>query len=225
VRLDHVLGLMRLYLIPRGAAEGAYVHYPFEQLLRVIAEESHKHRCIFIGEDLGTVPEGFRETAARWGVWSYRVMMFERMHGGAFKPPEQYPAQALATFNTHDLPTFAGWMSGDDLRAKRAIGLATESDDDRARDRDAFRAGLANYAENKPDRIAAAARFLAATPAQLVMVSIDDMLGVTAQTNIPGTTDQHPNWQRKLRVSLVAWDKEPAFADVAGAFRAAGRAF
>jgi 4-alpha-glucanotransferase len=221
VRLDHVLGLMRLYLIPRGAPEGAYVHYPFEQLLRIIAEESHQYRCAFIGEDLGTVPEGFRETAARWGLWSYRVMMFERMDGGAFKPPEQYPAQALATFNTHDLPTFAGWMAGDDLTAKRSLGLQTESDDDRGRDRAALQACLANYGEGG---LAAAARFLAATPSHLVMVSVEDLLGVSEQVNIPGTTDQHPNWRRKLPVLLEDWEKEAAFAEIAEVFRAAGRA-
>jgi 4-alpha-glucanotransferase len=224
VRLDHVLGLMRLYLIPRGASEGAYVTYPFEQLLRVIAEESHKYRCNFIGEDLGTVPEGFRETVARWGVWSYRVMMFERMHGGVFKPPEQYPDNALATFNTHDLPTFAGWMSGDDLRAKRALGLLTESDDDRARDREAIHGVLTAYAENgHPGDLAAATRFLAATPSRLVTISVEDILGVSEQINIPGTVEQHPNWRRKLPVLLEEWEKEPMFSQVADIFRRAGR--
>jgi 4-alpha-glucanotransferase len=222
VRLDHVLGLMRLYLIPHGSPEGAYVRYPFEQLLRVIAEESHKHRCIFIGEDLGTVPEGFRETAAHWGLWSYRVMMFERRHGGAFKSPDEYPAEALATFGTHDLATFAGWMSGDDLRAKRAIGLASESDDDRARERDALRAGLAAYGQD--GGIAAVARFLAQTPSRLVAVSVDDLLGVADQVNIPGTVEQHPNWRRKLPVPLEEWGSQPSFAEVADAFRRAGRA-
>jgi 4-alpha-glucanotransferase len=221
VRLDHVLGLMRLYLIPHGAGEGAYVRYPFEQLLRIIAEESHKHRCIFIGEDLGTVPGGFRETAARWGVWSYRVMMFERRHGGAFKSPDEYPAEALATFGTHDLATFAGWMSGDDLRAKRAIGLATESDDDRAREREALRTSLTNHGG---DNIAAAARFLAETPSRLVAVSIEDILGVVEQVNIPGTVEQNPNWRRKLPVPLEEWENQSAFAEVADVFRRAGRA-
>jgi 4-alpha-glucanotransferase len=224
VRLDHVLGLMRLYLIPHGASEGAYVRYPFEQLLRVIAEESQKHRCIFIGEDLGTVPEGFRETVARWGVWSYRVMMFERRHDGSFKPPDEYPADALATFNTHDLATFSGWMSGHDLLAKRAIGLMTETDEDRTHDRDALRTGLAGYAEDGKDNIAAAVRFLAVSPSRLVAVSIEDLLGVADQVNIPGTTDQHPNWRRKLPVALEEWDKQPAFAEIAEAFRRAGRA-
>lgn len=221
VRLDHVLGLMRLYLIPRGSAEGAYVRYPFEQLLRVIAEESEKHRCIFIGEDLGTVPEGFRKTAARWGIWSYRVMMFERRNGGAFKAPEEYAADALATFGTHDLATFAGWMSGDDLRAKRAIGLVTESDEDRARERDALRGVLRSFGG---DDIASAARFLAATPSRLVAVSIEDLLGMADQVNIPGTVEQHPNWRRKLPVPLEEWESQSAFGQVAEAFRRAGRA-
>lgn len=225
VRLDHVLGLMRLYLIPRDASEGAYVHYPFEQLLRVIAEESNKHHCIFIGEDLGTVPEGFRDIAARWGVWSYRVMMFERLHGGGFKPPEQYPAEALATFNTHDLSTFSGWMTGDDLRAKRALNLQTESDEDRQRDREALRDTLARYGQShSPDSLTAALAFLAATPSRLVMVSVEDVLGVAEQVNIPGTVHQHPNWRRNLPVSLEDWEKVPLFAAVAETFGRAGRA-
>jgi 4-alpha-glucanotransferase len=222
VRLDHVLGLMRLYLIPPegGAQSGAYVRYPFEQLLRVVAQESEKYRCIFIGEDLGTVPEGFRETAARWGVWSYRVMMFERADGGRFRPPQDYPAEALATFNTHDLPTFAGWMSGHDLAARRAIGLTPESDEGRGRARDAMRACLAPYG----DGLTAAAAFLAQTPSRLVTVAIDDLLGVIEQVNIPGTIDQHPNWRRKLPLPLEQWDSQPLFANVAAVFRNAGRA-
>lgn len=222
VRLDHVLGLMRLYLIPHGSGEGAYVHYPFEQLLNVIAEESRKHRCIFIGEDLGTVPDGFRETAARWGLWSYRVMMFERRHGGAFKSPGEYPAEALATFGTHDLATFAGWLSGHDLHTKRAIGLAAESDDDRARERHALQEVLAAYGQD--GGIAAVARFLAETPSRLVTISVDDLLGVADQVNIPGTVAQHPNWRRKLPVALEEWESAPVFAEVAEAFRRAGRA-
>jgi 4-alpha-glucanotransferase len=226
VRLDHVLGLMRLYLIPRdGGEHGAYVRYPFEHSLRVVAEESDKYRCIFIGEDLGTVPEGFRDTAARWGVWSYRVMMFERSHNGAFKPPQDYPAEALATFSTHDLPTFSGWMGGSDIVTKRAIGVAAESDDDRATARDALRTCVAAYAgEASTDRIAAAAGFLAATPSRLVTVTIDDLLNVSEQANIPGTVEQHPNWRRKLPLPLDQWEAQPAFAEVVATFRRAGRA-
>jgi 4-alpha-glucanotransferase len=135
IRLDHVLGLRRVFMIPRGsgAADGAYVRFPFEPSLHAIAQESLAARCIVIGEDLGTVPEGFRDTLARWGVWRYLVMLFEREHDGRFRPPEWYPAEALATFNTHDLPSLRGWLEAHDLRTKRGIGLDPgESDDARA---------------------------------------------------------------------------------------------
>jgi 4-alpha-glucanotransferase len=194
-------------------------------LLRVVVEESQKHRCIFIGEDLGTVPEGFREIAAQWGLWSYRVMMFERHHDGSFKSPHEYPANALATFNTHDLPTFAGWTSGHDLTVRRALGLTVESDDDRARAKAALTASLSPYAENDDvDRITSAARFLAATPCRLVTMSVEDLLGMVEQVNIPGTVDQYPNWRRKPPVSVEQWAHQPVFAEIAGIFRRAGRA-
>ena len=85
-------------------------------MLAVVAEESRRWNCITIGEDLGTVPENFRATLSAWGVWSYLVVMFERNWDGSFRRPDEYPERAIATFNTHDLPTFAGWMSGHDLR-------------------------------------------------------------------------------------------------------------
>src|SRR4029079_1213545 len=111
--------------------------------LAVVAEESERCRCIVVGEDLGTVPENFRETLSAWGVWSYLVMLFERHGDGSFRRPADYPERALATFNTHDLPTFAGWMSGHDLRAKRAIGIdAGESDEERERSRLAVQAAI-----------------------------------------------------------------------------------
>lgn len=227
VRLDHVLGLMRLYLIPNGAggAEGAYVHYPFEQLLRVVADESNKHRCIFIGEDLGTVPDGFREIAAKWGVWSYRVMMFERGHDGEFKPPSDYPPDALAAFNTHDLPTFRGWITAHDLQAKRAIGLDPgENDEARRHSRDALRRILSGYAgPDGADHFAAAAGFLAATPARLVVVAIEDLLEGCDQINVPGTVREYPNWRRKLPVSLEQWTSQPVFEASVAAFDRAGR--
>jgi 4-alpha-glucanotransferase len=227
VRLDHVLGLMRLYFIPKGmsAKEGSYVRFPFEQLLRVVAEESNKHRCIFIGEDLGTVPEGFRETAARCGVWTYRVMMFERWQNGEFKPPQAYPIEALGAFNTHDLPTFCGWMCAGDLAIKRDIGVDPgESDEARRNAQSALRQILAPFAgPNPPDSFPAAAGFLAATPCRLVMVALEDMLDVVEQVNIPGTVDQHPNWRRKLPILLEEWPAEPTFRAVCAAFDYSGR--
>ncbi len=134
IRLDHVLGLKRLYLVPHGFAadNGVYVQMPFEALLAATALESVAHRCVVIGEDLGTVPEGFREQIADWGIWSYQVMMFERDDQGKFRGIDHYSPNALVTFNTHDLSTYAGWRSFSDLALKRSLGIDPgESDDAR----------------------------------------------------------------------------------------------
>lgn len=221
IRLDHVLGLLRMFLIPQGASarEGVYVRYPFEALLDVIAEESNRHRCIVVGEDLGTVPDGFREAITRRGLWTYRVMQFERDHSGAFKPPSEYPSQALATFNTHDLPTFRGWREGRDLSVRRALGLAGESEQEREHSRRVLMDMLARFAgEFAADRFAAAASFLAETPSRLVMVAAEDLFDVAEQVNLPGTIDEHPNWRRKLPVRLEDWADQATFRDVVSVF-------
>ena len=227
IRIEHVLGLKRLFMIPRGlgAAGGAYVRLPFEPLLRIIAEEGNRHRTILIGEDLGTVPENFRDTLARWGLWGCRVMLFERDSDGNFLPPECYPADALATFSTHDLPSFRGWIEGHDLRVKRAIGFDPgESDEVRGRAQDALRAALAQWAPAyPPDDIAAVAAFLAATPSRLVVIPLDDILSVRDQINIPGTVEQHPNWRRKLPVAIEDLGAHDGMRRVADAFARAGR--
>ena len=143
IRLDHVLGLKRLYLVPHGFAanNGVYVQMPFEALLAATAQESVAHRCVVIGEDLGTVPEGFREQMADWGIWSYQVMMFERDDHGAFRGIDHYTANALVTFNTHDLSTYAGLalvqrsqaetLARDRSRRKRRCALACAGHADR----------------------------------------------------------------------------------------------
>ena len=228
IRLDHVLGLQRVFMIPLGAsaAEGAYVRFPFRQLLSVVAEESVRFKCIVIGEDLGTVPENFRETISRWGLWCYRVMLFEREGEDAhFKPPEVYPSAALATFNTHDLPTFRGWLEGHDMRVKRAIGFDPgESDDAREWARQKLRDMLAQCAPDyASDDIAAVAEFLGLTPSHLVATSLDDVLGERDQVNIPGTTDQHPNWHRKLPLLLEELADHDGLRRVGEAFAKAGR--
>ncbi len=227
IRLDHVLGLQRVFIIPLGspALEGAYVRFPFRQLLSVIAEESVRLKCIVIGEDLGTVPANFRETIARWGLWCYRVMLFEREGDGRFKLPEAYPSAALATFNTHDLPTFRGWLDGHDMRVKRAIGFDPgESDDARAWGRQKLREMLGERAPDyAPDDIAAVAEFLGVTPSHLVAISLDDVLGERDQVNIPGTTDQHPNWRRKLPLPIEALDGHDTLRRIGEAFAKASR--
>jgi 4-alpha-glucanotransferase len=204
IRLDHVLGLNRLYLIPSGASprDGVYVEMPLEALLGVIAQESVSQRCITIGEDLGTVPHGFRDVLAAWGVWSYKVMMFERGHDGAFVGPSSYAANALVTFNTHDLASFAGWQSHSDLKVKRELGLDPgETDEMRAQARRAFEWKLGEE-HIAPKNFFGAVEFLARTPSRILGVALDDLIGSKDQPNIPGTVNEHPNWRRRLPVEL-----------------------
>ena len=227
IRLDHVLGLKRLFMIPRGGDGGTYVRMPFEQLLRVIAEESHRFRTVVIGEDLGTVPEHFRDTLAQWGLWGLRVMLFERDHEGRFLPPERYAAEALATFNTHDMPSFRGWMESHDIRVKRAIGFEPgESEEQRAHARQLLRDALSQWAPGyAADDIAAVAAFLGATPSRLAVIALDDILGEREQINIPGTVHQHPNWRRKLQVAIEDLHAHEDLRRVAEAFAQGGRSF
>jgi 4-alpha-glucanotransferase len=209
IRLDHVLGLMRLYLVPHGfsARDGVYVRMPFEALLAVTAQESVAHRCVVIGEDLGTVPEGFREQMAGWGIWSYLVMMFERDDRGRFRGVDHYAADALVTFNTHDLSTYAGWRSFGDLAQKRALGLDPgETDDQRWHALHMFSDALRQHGIDNHD-LYAMLEFLSRTRSRLLAVSLEDLLGVAEQPNIPGTVDEHPNWRRKLPVALAEMEQ------------------
>jgi 4-alpha-glucanotransferase len=227
LRLDHVLGLKRLFMIPDGsnATEGTYVAFPFEQLLRIVAEESRRFRCVIVGEDLGTVPDGFREALSRWGLWMYRVMLFERDAGGRLRPPESYPEEAVATCNTHDMPTLQSWKTADDLRLRRFIAVdSSETEDSRAQWLTAVRAALAEYSgQNQDIDIAAIAQFLAKTPSRLVVVSLEDVLGMSHQINIPGTVEQYPNWRHRLAVPIEALKTHVSMLRVAQAFRQNGR--
>lgn len=204
IRLDHVLGLRRLYVIPHGrsARDGVYVDMPFDDMAGVIAAESQKHRCIVIGEDLGTVPDGLREELRRHGILSYTVMMFER-NGEAFNDPSHYGRESLVTFNTHDLASFRGWETGADLLAKRALGIDPgESEDDR---RNAVYALHRLSGHDKAERIdfMHVAALLARAPSRIMAVGIEDLLGVAEQPNIPGTIDEHPNWRRRLPLATA----------------------
>ncbi|MGZ5876496.1 MAG: 4-alpha-glucanotransferase [Bradyrhizobium sp.] len=204
IRLDHVLGLKRLYLVPHGFAanNGVYVQMPFEALLAATAQESVAHRCVVIGEDLGTVPEGFREKMAGWGIWSYQVMMFERDDRGAFRGVDHYAPNALVTFNTHDLSTYAGWRSFSDLKLKRSLGIDPgESDDARWHALTMLSDVLRHHAIDRHD-LYAVARFLAKTRSRLLAISLEDLLGVIDQPNIPGTVNEHPNWRQRLPVAI-----------------------
>ena len=208
LRIDHVLGLNRLWLVPEGASasEGAYLQYPLQDLLRLIALESHRHRAVVIGEDLGTVPDGLRERLSASGVLGMRVLWFQREHG-LFVEPTRWPRGAMATTTTHDLPTVAGWWQERDIDWRLKIGelsadQASGQRGDRARDRDALlhafgHAGLPAAAD--PDAVVdSAVRFVARTSSALAIVPLEDIAGVAEQPNLPGTVDQHPNWRRRL---------------------------
>lgn len=216
LRLDHAMSLMRLFWIPAGGtpADGAYVAYPFDDLLAILARESTRARCVVIGEDLGTVPSGFRERMAEQRMLSYRLLLFERMADGAFIPAEEYPELALAATGTHDLPPLAGWLTGTDITLRQQIGLldasAAEADrairaKDRAMLTDALqRSGDLQGAAGVETLVEAAHRFLARSPAHIVMVQVDDIVGETSPVNVPGTDREHPNWRRKLHVDIDA---------------------
>ncbi|WP_194724788.1 4-alpha-glucanotransferase [Noviherbaspirillum malthae] len=227
-RIDHVLGLGRLWLVPHGATpeHGAYLTYPMQDLLRLIALESWRHKAIVIGEDLGTVPEGFDKLLADAGLLGIRVLLFQRNQDRFFRPDE-WPASAIATTTTHDLPTIAGWWQGRDLDWRRDLDLLatgeTEGDARRSRDRErhemwqAFnQIGCAGG--SLPDSTAQAAPleaaidFIGQTPAPLAMLPIEDALGLPEQPNLPGTIHEHPNWRRRMPQNVDTILDEPAVA-------------
>ena len=204
IRLDHVMGLKRLYLVPRGfsPADGVYVQMPFEALLAVTAQESVANRCVVIGEDLGTVPEGFRERTRDWGIWSYLVMMFERDDAGVFRGVDHYSPDALVTFNTHDLSSYAGWRAFGDLKLKRSLGIDPgETDEARWHALHMLDNVLRHHGIDHHD-LPAIAQFMARTRARLMAIALEDLLGVVDQPNIPGTVDEHPNWRRRLPLAV-----------------------
>ncbi len=225
LRLDHVMGLFRLFWLPQGkeGAEGAYVYYPARELLAILALESQRRRTLIIGEDLGTVPPRVRRELARRGVFSYRVFYFERNQEGNFRPPDDYPSQALAAVTTHDLPTLAGFWQGEDIRLKRryrlypAASLAAAEENARPNERRALVAALqreallpADFAPH-PDPGAPCPEdvrfglleYLGRSRAALLEVRLEEVLGVSAQQNLPGTTLEHPNWRQKIPLSLA----------------------
>ena len=210
VRIDHAMGLTRLWLVPRGAspAKGAYLSYPLDDLLRLIALESHRHRAIVIGEDLGTVQPEFRARMAQIGIAGMDVLWFQR-DGRKFMPPEKWRRDAVAMTSTHDLPTVAGWWSGTDIATRAKLGLTDERRETKERDKDRRamwralqKAGVAPKNEPPPSQPApavdAAIAFTAQSPSPLALIPIEDVLGLSEQPNVPGTIDEHPNWRRRL---------------------------
>lgn len=229
IRIDHALGLNRVFLIPKDsdATHGTYVSFPFHAMLAVVAQESVAARCLVIGEDLGTVPEGVSETLRDWGVWSYRVALFERRDDGSFREPQEYPREALVTFTTHDLPTFTGWLAARDLQMKRDIGMDPgEAADDRPRARDALREAVQRHGIHVQHDVSIVdvSRFLARTPCGLLAVPLEDVLGVVDQINVPGTVTEYRNWLRRMPVDLEQLHAHGNIQSLAAALADEGRA-
>jgi 4-alpha-glucanotransferase len=226
LRLDHAMSLARLYWVPPGqpADQGAYVRYPAEDLFRLVALESQRKRCLVIGEDLGTVPDGFRERMDRMGIFAYRVMVFEKTRDGAFRAPELFDGKALAIAATHDLPSMRGWWAGKDIDRREKLdlypreGQAAEEQSARAADRIAMVAALAGQGLLPADfpaspsltdaqavaLSAAVHAYLGRSASRLMMVQMEDVLGQEVQMNLPGTTIQHPNWRLRYKADTAA---------------------
>ncbi len=217
IRIDHAFQLRRLFLIPLGAPaqSGTYVDYPFEAMLAVLRLESHRAESLVIAEDLGTGPEYFSEAIMQAGILSYRVMPFEREADGGFKRPSAYPRAAIATFSTHDLPTFAGWWQGVDVGVRQSVGLYDPATAERERARRAHELqqfceslneeGLLPSPEVPADPpFEAAMHYLARTQCCLVAVQCEDVSAEVNQANLPGRDLGHPNWRRKLSQPIEA---------------------
>ncbi len=228
LRIDHVMALTRLFVVPDGAkaSEGAYLRYPLEAMLQVLAEESASARCMVVGEDLGTVPEGFRERLGEADLYSYRVLFFER-DGAVFRQPEVYPAQSLACIATHDLPTLRGWWTGADIELDRSLGreVAENADEERAEDKRALleAIGEEDTRELTPDLVGAIHDFLASAPSGLVVAQIEDLAGETDPVNLPGTDREYPNWRRRLALDVEATLETETAEVVFTAMKKAGR--
>lgn len=242
LRIDHAMALLHLYWIPKGmpASEGVYLAYPFEDLLGVLALESQRNRCMVIGEDLGTVPEGFRDRMAAANVLSYRVLYFEK-EDESFKRPHQYPELALACVTTHDLAPLAGFWKASDIELRQALKLYPSPEVEqneraaRVRDRQMLlealdEQGLLESAARvtggqdgsrpvAPELVAAIHQYLGLSPAMLLMVQVDDMTAEEEQLNLPGTVDEHPNWRRRLSLTVEDLTSSPVTAAVEQALR------
>jgi (1->4)-alpha-D-glucan 1-alpha-D-glucosylmutase len=221
LRIDHVIGWQRLFLIPAGApaSEGAYMRFPLDDLLAIAALESQRNKCIVIGEDLGTVPAGFRDRMAAAGILSCRILYFER-EGDRFRRPAEFPARAVTSASTHDLATLRGYWTAEDIAAKAGLGILNgdeerQFNEERARDKRLLLQALAaegllqhdldpvpENASWTPSLADAIHAYLARSRSVLFMAQLDDLTNEARQVNLPGSTTDYPNWRRRLSKSL-----------------------
>ena len=230
LRVDHVAGLWRLWWVPpgMGPAEGTYVHYDPEAMLGILALEAHRAGAVVVGEDLGTVQPVVTETLERMNMLGSAVLWFTRDYEDdpdeGYLPAAEYPRNALATISTHDLPTAAGFLAGEQVRVRAELGqLAGPVEDEQAyagKDRAKLLArlteeGLITPGSSTEEIVLAMHAFLARTPSRLITASLYDVLGELDQPNLPGTTDQYPNWRMPLKASLEEIAADPRVTRVA----------
>lgn len=220
LRIDHVLGLNRSFWIPDDGSPGGYIRQPFEALLAIVAIEAERANTVVIGEDLGLVPDGFREALATRGLYSYSVLQYEKNDRGHFRDPATLRPQSLACFGTHDTPTLKGFWKGRDIDWWRKLGWV---DDERAaqlkQGREHEKADLmAQGSMQAPQETAFGGvsshihGLLAQSPAAMVSVQLDDVLGHCEAQNLPGTIDEHPNWRRRCILPLESIEGDARFS-------------
>ncbi|HVF14534.1 MAG TPA: 4-alpha-glucanotransferase, partial [Acidimicrobiales bacterium] len=198
LRLDHVMGLFRLFWIPRGESphDGAYVRYPARELLDIVALECHRAGAYVVGEDLGTVEHQVREEMAERDILSYRLLWFED------EPPAEYPERAMAAVTTHDLPTVAGLWTGSDLEDQLRLGMEPNEESTEVMCR-RLQEITGVPADAPPDEaVAGMYSALGSAPCMIVAAALDDTLSVAERPNMPGTIDSWPNWSIALPVPL-----------------------
>ena len=218
LRIDHVMGLFRLFWIPVGAepASGAYVYSHARDLLAIVALESVRARAFIVGEDLGTVEDSVRQTLAAKRVLSYRLLWFEK------KSPSRFPEQALAAVTTHDLPTIAGLWNGSDLTAQKELGMSPNEQGTREIVARIRRLTSATARTPTPTVIARVHEALAQAPSRLLTATLDDAMSVEERPNMPATRDEWPNWSLALPEPIETLDRNAIAARIGRALRRPG---
>ena len=219
LRIDHVMGLFRLYWVPDGksATEGAYVTYPWEEMLAIVALESHRANAYVVGEDLGTVEKWVRTELTDANILSYKLLWFEA------KEPRTYPKQSLATITTHDLPTVVGLLDGSDLERQQEMGTAPNVKETEVMANKVKAWMKITDADSNDEMVLKAAKLLATAPSALKLMTLEDAIASPMRPNYPGTTDEYPNWSVPLPVLLDEMVDSPLFAAVVETFSGANQ--
>jgi len=222
IRIDHVLGLNRSFWIPDDGSPGAYVQQPFETLLALVGIEAHQANCLVVGEDLGLVPDGFREALSARGFYSYSVLQYEKEPDGSFRDPSHLRPHSLACFATHDTPSLYGYCAGRDIDWWQKLGWVDA--DGAGQLREERRSAVAALVPGGAEPGTAIHTRLANAPVAMASVQLDDMLKEEEAQNLPGTIDEHSNWRRIYVAPLETLGTVPKLNDTAGLMQAAGRA-